>query len=174
MEGNEIGRNLEISKIDRRKWNWKEPGNLNIRWKEMELVYGVFFIFVGSFQFHFLPFVFEISRLLPILSKPMLLVYLASFQHNPYPFSSTKFSFFSSSFSFSFFPSNHFFSLLNKKMLPGYDFGNALLPGTAGTRGTHFLSPCLSNNFFIWIFLQRMLIIKVKRYALFSRSMYSE
>ena len=115
----------------------------------MELVYGVFFIFVGSFQFHFLPFVFEISRLLPILSKPMLLVYLALIQHNPYPFSSTKLSFFSSSFlrfffhfHFLFFSFQPFF-LNSKKLLPGYDFGNALLPGTAGTRGTHFLNPWL-------------------------------
>ena len=37
MERNGISRNLEVSKIDGTKWNWKEPGNLNIRWKEMEL-----------------------------------------------------------------------------------------------------------------------------------------
>ena len=37
MEGNRIGRNLEISKIDGRKWNWKEAGNLKNKWKEMEL-----------------------------------------------------------------------------------------------------------------------------------------
>ena len=37
MEGNGIERNLEISKIDGRKWNWKEPGNLKNRLKEMEL-----------------------------------------------------------------------------------------------------------------------------------------
>ena len=37
MEGNGIGRNLEISILDGRKWNWKEPGNLNIRWKEKEM-----------------------------------------------------------------------------------------------------------------------------------------
>ena len=37
MEGNGTGRKLEILKIDGKKWNWKEPGILNIRWKEMEL-----------------------------------------------------------------------------------------------------------------------------------------
>ena len=37
MEENGIGGNLDIAKIDGRKWNWKEPGNLNIRWKEMEV-----------------------------------------------------------------------------------------------------------------------------------------
>ena len=52
MEGNGIGRNLDISKIDGkkwnrkepgilnildgRKWNWKEPGILKIKWKAME------------------------------------------------------------------------------------------------------------------------------------------
>ena len=34
MKGNGIGMNLEISKIDGRKWNWKEPGNLKNKWKE--------------------------------------------------------------------------------------------------------------------------------------------
>ena len=37
MEGNGIGMNLEISKIDGRKWNWQEPENLKNRWKDMEL-----------------------------------------------------------------------------------------------------------------------------------------
>ena len=37
MEGTRTGRNLEISKIDGRKWNWKAPGNLKKRWKELEL-----------------------------------------------------------------------------------------------------------------------------------------
>ena len=37
MERNGTGRNLEFSKINRKKWNWKKPGNLKNRWKEMEL-----------------------------------------------------------------------------------------------------------------------------------------
>ena len=37
MEENGIGGKLDVTKIDGRKWNWKELGNLNIRWKEMEL-----------------------------------------------------------------------------------------------------------------------------------------
>ena len=37
MEGNGIGRNVEISMLDERKWNWKEGGNLKNRWKEIEL-----------------------------------------------------------------------------------------------------------------------------------------
>ena len=31
------GRNLEISKTDGRKWNWKEPGNLRNRREEIDL-----------------------------------------------------------------------------------------------------------------------------------------
>ena len=37
MEENGIGGNLDIAKIDGRKWNWKEAGYLKNRWKEMEL-----------------------------------------------------------------------------------------------------------------------------------------
>ena len=37
MEETGTGRNLEISILDGRKWNWKEPGSLKNRWKEMEL-----------------------------------------------------------------------------------------------------------------------------------------
>ena len=37
MDINGTGRSLEISKTEGKKWHWKEPGNLNIGWKEMEL-----------------------------------------------------------------------------------------------------------------------------------------
>ena len=36
MEGIEIERNVEISIVEGRKWKWKEDGNLNNKWKEME------------------------------------------------------------------------------------------------------------------------------------------
>ena len=37
MEGDGIGRNPEISILDGREWNWKEPVNLKDRRKETEL-----------------------------------------------------------------------------------------------------------------------------------------
>ena len=37
MEQNGIGRNMEISILDGRKWNWKEHGNVNIRISGMEM-----------------------------------------------------------------------------------------------------------------------------------------
>ena len=36
MKGNGIERNLETWRLDGKMWNWKEPGNSNITWKELE------------------------------------------------------------------------------------------------------------------------------------------
>ena len=39
MKINETGKNLEISKLDEKKWKWMEPGSLKIdekKWKWME------------------------------------------------------------------------------------------------------------------------------------------
>ena len=122
--------------------------------------FHLFLIFAGSFQFHFFPSIFHFRRLLPI---PVSSIYFYLCRFFPIPFSSTfagsvQFRFhpsifyFAGCFNLCFFPTYqiHQFAVPFQScfvhswnFLPGYHYGNALLPGTAGTRGTHFLSPWL-------------------------------
>ena len=39
MEGDGVGRNLQKSKLEGRRWSGKEPAKIKTRWKKMNLVF---------------------------------------------------------------------------------------------------------------------------------------